>query len=231
MDEMTLRVSEIFTSVDGEGPRAGGLATFVRLHGCNLRCVYCDTQYACAGKDFEELSMSEISARVLGTGIPHVTLTGGEPLAQAGASALVLALADAGLSVSIETNGCVKIPDELFEDPGVSLCIDIKSPSSGECGRRVSENFGSRLRDFDCVKLVVGDSDLPWARTMLTEDSQLFGRASVYLSPVFGELTPTKLAEFMKSLPSSGVPVDLLRRTRMQIQLHKVLWPETKRGV
>lgn len=231
MDEMTLRVSEIFTSVDGEGPRAGGLATFVRLYGCGLRCTYCDTRYACTGEDFAELSVEEILTRVLKTGVPQVTLTGGEPLAQSAAPALVLALVDAGLSVSIETNGCVRIPDELFRNTRVSLCIDIKSPSSGESMKRVPENFGSRLRDFDCVKLVVGDSDLPWARALLTENSQLFGRARVYLSPIFGELTPTKLAEFMKSLPLSGVPVGLLRRTRMQMQLHKVLWPEAERGV
>lgn len=226
METLNLRVSEIFTSIDGEGLHAGGFSTFIRLFGCNLRCSYCDSRYACEGEDFRVMTVSAVLCAVFKSGIPHVTITGGEPLLQAApVASLVRSLSEGGVSVCIETNGCVPIPGELLASDA-SLCMDVKSPSSGEFSRNILGNL-SLLRPCDCLKLVLSDEDSAWAQSFL---KTLRVSCPVYLSPVAGSCEPRKLVELAKSI-LPAIPQELAKGLRIQVQLHKILWPSVERGV
>ena len=219
----TVDVIEIFTSINGEGPRAGELACFVRLKGCNLRCTYCDTMYANApDAPSETLSVEAVVARVLATGVHNVTLTGGEPLLSPAARALVAALvAHEPLRVELETNGSVDLAPYL-KLPRVTATMDYKLPGSGMERAMRHENF-ALLRPQDTVKFVAGsDADLQRALEIIRQ-YDLTARCHVYLSPVFGRIDPADMVEFMK--------VHCLNGVRLQLQLHKFIWDPNKRGV
>src|SRR5262245_43760051 len=211
-----LRVNEIFHSIQGESTHAGRPCVFVRLTGCNLRCVWCDTAYA-----FHEgngLSVEAIVERVLHYGCPLVEVTGGEPLLQPEAIDLMRALLDRGLELLLETGGSLPI-DGVPE--GVRRIVDVKCPGSGECDRNRWENL-DKLRPGDELKLVIASrADYEWAVECLRARS-LCERAPVLFSAVHDGLDSGQLAEWVIA---DRVPV------RVQVQMHKVLWPKATRGV
>jgi 7-carboxy-7-deazaguanine synthase len=205
----TLRVSEIFLSVQGESTRIGLPTTFVRLTGCPLRCVWCDTAYAFAGG--LAMSLDSVLARVAELGCKTVCVTGGEPLAQATCRDLLRALCDAGCSVSLETSGALDISKV---DPRVSRIMDLKAPGSGEAAKNRWENLDC-LTQHDEIKIVLaGEADYHWARQQIAE-RRLDRICPVLLSPVWETLPPATLAEWILR---DGLPV------RLQVQMHKVLW-------
>jgi 7-carboxy-7-deazaguanine synthase len=208
-----LRITEIFLSLQGESRTVGIPTVFVRLTGCPLRCLYCDTAYAFKGG--EPVDLAEVLARVAEYGVRHVTVTGGEPLAQAACLDLMAALCDEGYEVSLETSGAL---DVAGVDPRVVKVLDLKTPASGECGKNLLANL-AHLNAQDQVKLVVCDrADYDWAKEQLDEH-RLAERCEVLLSPAYGQLEPHVLAEWILH---DRLPV------RFQIQLHKVLWGEAQ---
>ena len=208
----TLRVTEIFHSLQGETSRSGLPTVFVRLTGCPLRCGYCDTAYAFHGG--ESLALDEILRRVAAYGAHYVTLTGGEPLAQKHALPLLRRLADAGHSVSLETSGAL---DVSAVDPRVSKILDIKTPGSGESVRNLWSNLG-HLTPQDEIKFVICDeADYLWSKEQL-QSRRLDRLCPLLFSPVHGRLDPRQLAEWILR---DRLPV------RFQLQLHKQLWGET----
>jgi 7-carboxy-7-deazaguanine synthase len=209
----TLRVTEIFLSLQGESRTVGVPTVFVRLTGCPLRCQYCDTVYAFKGGETVELA--DVVATVSGYGVRHVTVTGGEPLAQAGCHALLTALCDAGHEVSLETSGALDVAEV---DPRVSRVVDVKTPGSGECDRNRYANL-DHLRPNDQVKFVICDeADYLWAKEGMQEWN-LAARCEVLFSPSHGQQSPRELAEWILR---DRLPV------RFQLQLHKLLWGEER---
>ena len=212
---MSLVVNEVFFSIQGEGTRAGRPCVFVRLTGCPLRCVWCDTAYAV--HEGRRREIEDVVAEVEALPCRLLTLTGGEPLAQPDAFPLVSRLADRGFEVLVETSGHVSIA--ALDRRAVAI-VDVKAPGSGEAGRMHADNL-SLLRPQDEVKLVLADrADYEWARALLG-DPRLAG-ATVLFSPVHGQLDPGTLGRW---IVDDGLSV------RLQIQLHKVLWPGMERGV
>ena len=212
---MTLKIHEIFHSIQGESSRIGLPTTFVRLTGCPMRCVYCDTAYAFSGGS--NMSLTDIMLKVAELGAPYVTVTGGEPLAQKECHGLLTALSDAGYSVSLETGGAMDI---LAVDPRVSVILDIKTPGSGELEKNLWSNL-ALLKASDEVKFVLCDrSDYDWAKQQLAEH-KLNETCPVIFSPVYSQVNPSDLAAWVLA---DKLPV------RMQVQLHKILWGE-KPGV
>lgn len=207
----TLRINEIFYSLQGETTRAGLPTVFVRLTGCPLRCGYCDTDYAFQGG--VTMSVADILAQVARYGARYVTVTGGEPLAQKNCLALLRELCDAGYSVSLETSGAL---DVSGVDRRVSRIVDIKTPGSGEVEKNRWENL-DLLTPLDEIKVVLCDeADYVWARQVLIE-RRLDARCPVLFSAVHGRLDAASLAEWILR---DRLPV------RMQVQLHKILWGE-----
>lgn len=208
---VTLRVSEIFCSLQGETSRIGLPTVFVRLTGCPLRCGYCDSEYAFYGG--EGKTIAQIMEQVASHGTPYVTVTGGEPLAQKRCLDLLTALCDAGYAVSLETSGAMPIE---AVDPRVARVVDIKTPGSGELSKMRWENLAD-LRAGDELKLVlVDEADYLWARQLLQEH-KLHERCPVLFSPVWETLAPRDLADWVLR---DRLPV------RVQVQLHKILWGE-----
>ncbi len=204
-----LRVTEIFHSLQGEARFTGLPTVFVRLTGCPLRCRYCDTAYAFSGGTL--MSLEEILARVAAWPARHVTVTGGEPLAQKGCLALLQSLCDAGYVVSLETSGAL---DLSGVDPRVIKVMDLKTPAAGEAGRYRFANL-EHLGPQDQVKFVICDEgDYRWMKDVL-ERHQLTERCEVLAMPSHDELPAARLADWILA---DGLPV------RLQIQLHKYLW-------
>jgi 7-carboxy-7-deazaguanine synthase len=204
-----LRITEIFHSLQGEADTAGIPTVFVRLTGCPLRCQYCDTAYAFHGGEWWELAA--ILARVREYATRYVCVTGGEPLAQKGCTALLTALCDAGLRVSLETSGAMGLAEV---DPRVVKVVDVKTPGSGEERRNRYEEL-PRLAPHDLVKFVICDRhDYEWSRAKLAELA-LPGRCTVLFSPSHEQLAARDLADWILA---DRLPV------RLQIQLHKYLW-------
>ena len=209
----TLRVSEIFFSLQGEASRVGLPTVFVRLTGCPLRCVYCDTDYAFSGGETQTLAA--ILARVQAFPTRHVTVTGGEPLAQRACTDLLTLLCDAGLDVSLETSGALDI---AAVDPRAARIVDLKTPASGEVARNLWSNIG-HLTPRDELKFVLaGAEDYAWAVEQIHQHG-LAERCPLLFSPVQGQLSPTQLADWILR---DGLPV------RLQVQLHKLLWTEAR---
>lgn len=203
-----VKVTETFVSIQGEADAVGWPTQFIRLTGCPLRCVYCDTQYAFHGGDWREVSDLVEVAR--SSGVRHVCVTGGEPLAQKGCLDLLAALCDAGFEVSLETSGAMDIEPV---DPRVSRVVDIKTPGSGESARNRLENL-DRLRPRDQLKVVLcSRADYEWARDLMRERGGV--ACQVLFSPSWGQVEPRELAEWILA--------DRLD-VRLQLQLHKVLW-------
>lgn len=211
MSAPRLRVTEIFFSLQGEASRVGLPTVFVRLTGCPLRCGYCDTEYAFQGGAW--MSLDDILGRVRAHPTRHVTVTGGEPLAQRDCLTLLTDLCDAGLDVSLETSGALDITGV---DRRVARIVDIKTPGSGEVERNLWANLAD-LTPRDEVKFVLCDAaDYDWACRVLRE-YRLSERVAILFSPVHGRLEPAALADWILR---DGLPV------RLQVQLHKLLWGE-----
>lgn len=212
MDQQ-LRITEIFYSLQGETNTVGIPTVFVRLTGCPLRCSYCDTAYAFSGG--EKLGIGDILAEIRRYNTRYVTVTGGEPLAQPGCHSLLLQLADAGYSVSLETSGALDI---AAVDSRVVKVVDLKTPSSGEMPRNLYRNLDFLL-PHDQVKFVIADgADYEWSKQQV-EHYRLAQRCEVLFSPVMGVMPPTELAE---RILADQLPV------RFQIQLHKYLWNDAR---
>ena len=204
-----LRISEIFHSLQGESTRVGLPTVFVRLTGCPLRCVWCDTAHAFHGG--ESTTVGDVLSQVAAYGCPTVCVTGGEPLAQKGCLTLLTALCDAGYSVSLETSGALDIGEV---DARVSRIVDIKAPDSGEAAKNRWENL-DLLTPRDEIKFVLASaSDYQWA-VQVVRDKALDRRCTVLFSPVQGTLSPVDLAAWILR---DRIPV------RFQLQLHKILW-------
>ena len=234
-----MKVCEIFKSIEGEGLRMGQAAAFVRLHGCNLRCSYCDSMYAVEGSDFWFMNVGEILAAVetyrAESGVKCVTLTGGEPLIHVGVEELLTALSEAGFEVNVETNGTVPCKWRL---PGLFYTMDWKCKSSGISDRMKMENLATLCKD-DVLKFVVGSvEDLQETENVVAQLSQIVERSSqnslskpanmphIFVSPVFGKLP---YEEIVNRMISSRVMTQ--NNARFQVQLHKMVWDPDLRGV
>ena len=211
--ETTVRLSEIFFSLQGEAARSGIPTVFIRLTGCPLRCTWCDTEYAFTGGTTTPIRT--ILAEVARYPTRHVCVTGGEPLAQRPCHTLLTALCDAGYVDCLETAGALDIAPV---DPRVSRIMDLKAPGSGESGKNLLGNI-AHLRATDEVKIVIASrADFDWACEMIAA-YQLTARCDVVLSPVASQQNPTELAEWILA---AGL------RVRFQLQLHKLLWEDAR---
>ena len=219
-----MRVAEIFESINGEGPLAGQRALFLRFAGCNISCAYCDTAWANEpGYTGTQMSVDEILLEVKKAQIRNITITGGEPLLQEDMPKLLKALADTGEHwIEIETNGTVDLTPFCDIGDDISFTMDYKLPGSGMEDAMCMENF-RLLKENDSVKFVVGSAaDLTRALEVIQRE-HLQGRCHVFLSPVFGEIDPEEIVEFIKK--------NRLDRVNLQLQLHKIIWAPEQRGV
>ena len=216
MSDTSLRITEIFHSLQGEAQTVGCPTVFVRLTGCPLRCVYCDSEYAFHGG--EKHSIDDIVKTVGAYGARYVCVTGGEPLAQPNCFPLLKALCDQGFKVSLETSGAMEVEEV---DTRVSIVMDLKTPASGEMDKNLYSNI-AKLGAKDQVKFVLCDrQDYQWAKLKLDEYSLVDNIGEVLFSPSYGSVEPTELAEWILE--------DKLN-VRFQIQLHKLIWGD-KPGV
>ena len=211
--DSSLRITEIFYSLQGETNTVGVPTVFIRLTGCPLRCHYCDTAYAFTGGS--KLTVQQILEQVKAYNTRYVTVTGGEPLAQPGCLELMSKLLDRGYQVSLETSGAL---DVSGVDSRVVKVMDLKTPSSGEMHRNLYSNLGF-LSSHDQIKFVIGNlEDYAWSKQQLTEHD-LLSRCEILFSPVAETMPAKTLAE---SILADQLPV------RFQIQLHKYLWDDAR---
>ena len=227
LKDQRYRVVEIFNSIEGEGKRAGTVATFIRLYKCNLRCSYCDTPYGYKGSCYTYMSASEIINECHRFGTHNITLTGGEPLYYPEeAKFLVDELVRRGYEVNIETNGSVDLKQYFgWRKPGSFFTMDLKCPSS-DMSEKMSLSNLDYLDSGDVIKCVVGSTeDMAWAFSRLREHKI---RATVYFSPVFGKIEPSKIAEYIKLNQSI---IGIAPEIRLQLQIHKFIYPVDMRGV
>jgi len=217
-----LRITEVFHSIQGESTWAGLPCTFIRITGCPLRCVWCDTPYSFHGG--ERTTLQELVSRAREIGTPLVEVTGGEPLAHPNAFVLVRMLLDEGFTVLVETSGAV---DVAPRDPRCHLIMDLKCPGSGEVEKNLWSNL-DHLTELDEVKFVVADrADWDWARKVIVErglDARVREGTlrALLVSPVHGSVDLEELAEWI---------LDARLPVRLQLQLHKLIWHPDRRGV
>lgn len=212
---LSLQVTEIFFSLQGESLTVGLPTIFIRLTGCPLRCSYCDSEYAFTGG--EKLTIEQILEQVLPYKTKHITVTGGEPLAQKECLQLLKKLSDLGYSVALETSGALSLEGI---DSRVSVVMDIKAPSSGEESRNLYENL-DLLKVGDQIKFVISNrDDYEWSKDVASRDN-LLTKFEVIFSPNVHQLQPLELAQWI---------LDDQLIVRFQLQLHKVLWGD-KQGV
>lgn len=221
-----MQINEIFNSIEGEGIRSGYLATFIRTQGCNLRCIYCDTKYSWdENNGFVDMSINEIIDKCRELGNRRITLTGGEPLLQQDAVKLVEDLTKEGFEVNIETNGAVDlkplIKNDDIERHNLIITMDWKSPSSLMRDQMIWSNL-LLLQQQDVLKFVVGSHEdlMDMVQTLLATENVSY---SVFVSPIFGQIEGREIVEFMKQYH--------LEKVRLQLQLHKYVWPPEMRGV
>ena len=208
-DQKILRITEIFYSLQGESNTVGLPTVFIRLTGCPLRCVYCDTEYAFTGG--QKMSLEAITNTVKRYKTNYVTVTGGEPLSQPNVLPLMQQLAERGYHVSLETSGAL---DVSKVDQRIIKVMDLKTPSSGELSKNLYQNIDV-LNPQDQIKFVIGtDDDYEWSKQMIT-DYNLTARCHILFSNIAGKMSSTKLAD---KILHDQLPV------RFQIQLHKYLW-------
>ncbi len=213
----TLKINEIYQSIQGESSWAGWRCVFVRLTACDLRCTYCDTEYAFY--DGKKLPVSEVLAGVLALDCPLVEITGGEPLLQKNVLPLMAQLCDAGKTVLIETSGAHDIGGI---DPRVHRIMDLKTPSSGECARNLWGNIPLLTRR-DEVKFVIGSrEDYEWSREQVLTHALADRCGCVLFSPVFGKIEPRDMVEW---ITADKLPI------RFQLQMHKFIWDPKTKGV
>jgi 7-carboxy-7-deazaguanine synthase len=214
---LTLKVNEVYLSIQGESTWAGLRCAFVRLTACDLRCTYCDTAYAFY--DGAKRALGDVFDEVIALDSPLVELTGGEPLLQKNVLPLMRMLCDAGKTVLIETSGA---HDISRIDARVHRIMDLKTPSSGECARNLFSNI-PHLTQRDEVKFVLGSrEDYEWTREQIATHDLARRCGTVLLSPVFGSIEPVRIVEWMleDKLPA-----------RFQLQLHKFIWDPKAKGV
>jgi len=213
-----LRVTEIFRSIQGESTHAGRPCTFIRLTGCPMRCVWCDSEYTFTGG--EQISLAQVMDQVKQFGCRLVEVTGGEPLAQLHCLQLIEALCAANYEVLVETGGYFSTE---AVNPEAKIILDVKCPASGEEGRNYWPNLERLRSDRDEVKFVIASSeDWAYARKIITDYNLIQRAKAVLISPAWGLIDLQELAE---SLAASGLDV------RMQLQLHKYIWGPQARGV
>jgi 7-carboxy-7-deazaguanine synthase len=215
-DNLSLRINEIYYSLQGESTHMGRPCVFIRLTHCNLRCSYCDTEYAFY--EGNDLTISQIVEKVKSFACSLVEITGGEPLIQKNVLPLMENLCNSGFDVLLETAGHLDISET---DIRVKRIMDIKCPSSGESKKMFWKNI-DHLKEGDEVKFVVGtQEDLDYSKDVI-ERHQLYTRCQVIISPIFDKITNREIADWILK---NHLPV------RMQIQLHKFIWESDARGV
>ena len=211
-EPLSLRITEVFTSLQGEALTSGLPTTFIRLTGCPLRCVYCDSEYAFQGGT--QRLIDDLVDEVKETGVNRVCVTGGEPLAQPNCWPLLKALCDSDLEVSLETSGAMDIK---HIDPRVSVVLDLKTPGSGESSKNLLSNL-ELIQSKDQIKVVVtSEDDFRWFELFCDEHPSVFNAGVIWISPSYGEMDLKQLASLILS---SKNPY------RMQLQLHKQIWGE-----
>ena len=218
------KVVEKFVSINGEGTRAGELAVFIRMKGCNLDCEYCDTKWANEeNASCEIMTEEDIRNYIRDTGVKYVTLTGGEPLFRKDMDILIdYLMQDKDRVVEIETNGSVNIKEYASMKNRASFTMDYKLGASGMEEKMCLENF-AYLDKRDTVKFVVGSQEDLKRAAEIIEKYALTGKVSVYFSPEFGAIEPEEIVDFMVQ--------NRLNDVRMQLQMHKFIWDPEKRGV
>ena len=211
LNNMTLNITEIFYSLQGEAREVGIPTVFVRLTGCPLRCNYCDTAYAFKGNN--PLSIEQILSEIAKYKTHYVCVTGGEPMAQSNCLGLLDVLIEKGYKVSMETSGSIDISEV---NKNVSIVMDLKTPSSTEQHQNRYENI-ALLENKDQLKFVIASkSDFDWCCSILENNEIL---SDVLFSPVYESLKPTQLADWI---------LEKQLNVRLQVQLHKILWGDEK---
>lgn len=216
-----MKVNEIFSSIDGEGIRAGELATFIRLAGCNLRCNYCDTQYALETSSGKEMTIDEILEEVAKYNVKNITLTGGEPLIHKDVEKLINKLLENNYKVNIETNGAVDIEKYIGK---CLITMDYKTKSSQMEEKMMLKNL-EKLAPNDVLKMVIRKEDFECVENVL-KNYKL--KCYVYISPVFNEIELPTIVDFMKKCNSKGIDMS---KARLQLQMHKIIWSPDMIGV
>lgn len=222
-----MKIVEIFSSIDGEGIRAGQLCTFIRTFSCNCRCVYCDSMYALEGTEFTEMSVPDIIEKCIRLKNKCITLTGGEPLIHKDVDVLISELLKEGFEVNIETNGTIDISRFFMDSTNGKLffTVDYKTPYSGEESKMCMDNFYKNVGACDVVKFVCANKeDLDRMAEVVDNMSRsLYVMPHIFVSPVFEQIEPVELVDYIKERN--------LQEVRVQLQLHKFIWPPTMKGV
>jgi 7-carboxy-7-deazaguanine synthase len=214
----TLRITEIFLSIQGESSHAGRPCSFVRLTGCPMRCVWCDSEYTFTGG--EKLTFQDIFAKLEEFGCPLVEVTGGEPLAQKNVFPFITELCDQGYEVLIETGGFVSTE---AVDPRAKIILDVKCPASGEVERNYWPNLDRLRRDADEVKFVIADlTDWDFAKDIIAKYDLTNRAREILVSPVYGI---DQMLDLAQAVAQSGMPL------RLNLQIHKYIWGADVRGV
>lgn len=234
MEEKKYRIIEWFNSIDGESKRSGELATFIRLAGCNGHCKWCDSKWSLDDNQGTEMTLNEIIEKAKKEAYPNITLTGGEPLIHKDVEDLIMSLAKLGFDIGIETNGSVTINDKKYYNcKNVWFSMDYKCPSSEMTDMMISALDMSYLRGCDTLKFVVADrEDLDSALRRIKAIEELYNekmipdkdKCTYYFSPCFGAIELIDIVNFMKEN-------NLNKRTKLQVQLHKLVWDPNERGV
>ena len=212
-----MQINEIFRSISGESIQAGRPAIFIRTFGCPCRCAYCDSLYSVEGTDFKTMTVNEVLAECKKYSTKYVVLTGGEPLIQKDALTLIGRLVSEGYQVEIETSGAVSIAG-VVGWKNITVTMDWKCPSSGMLDKMIKENL-ALLQSSDVLKCVVGSKEDLKEMHLVSK----LTKAQVFVSPVFGEIEPKEIVEYVLEHNLDDV--------RVQLQLHKIVYPVDMRGV